>query len=127
MSVNNVNFWTAKNYMKRDLSGSTSIAAPTTLYGTGGYYRTTFTVLHNLGTIPFFRVYYQPFKDGVIYPAQGNRIIGSIEKIDNSGSIGPICLANPTSSNLTIEVGFQNNTLTGTFPIYWVIYRDYGL
>lgn len=128
MNPTNINFWTEKNYMKRDTSsGATSIAAPVTAYGTGGYYRTTFSIFHDLGEIPFFRVYYEPFKDGVIYPAQGSRIEGEVQKVDNSANFGPVCFGNPTATILTIEIGFDDNTLTGTYPIYWAIYRDYQL
>lgn len=124
----NINFWSGKNYMKRDsTSGTTTLAAPVTAMGAGGYFRTTAIIGHSLAVVPFCRVFYQPFKDGVIYPAQGNRLVGTVQKIDGTNNFGPICLATPTSTTLTIEIGFDANTLTGSYTVYYVLYKDYAL
>lgn len=123
-----LNFWSGKNYMKRDTStGSTSIAAPlTSAYG-GGLFITQFIVTHNLGFIPFFSVFYEPFKDGIVWEVLGNRNQGLAVNPTNTAATGPYCIAWPTTTLLTIEIGYDTNTLTGTYPIYWVIYRDYGI
>lgn len=124
----NLNFWSGKNYMKRDSSsGSTSIAAPATLAFGGNVYVTQYTVTHNLGYVPFFKVFYEPFKDNVIWEPMASRNQGSAFNPRNTSTTGPYLLAWATTTTLIIELGYTNNTLTGTYPIYWVIYKDYGI
>lgn len=124
----NVLFWSGKNYLKRDpSSGSASIAAPVTSQFGGTVYTTQFSVNHNLGYPPLFRVYYEPFGDGVIWPAFGSRNLGFATNPLNTSATGPYALGISADNTLTIEIGYFNNTLTGTYPIYWVLYRDYAL
>lgn len=115
-----------KNYLKRDeSSGSSQMAAPATSYE--GIFRTTLTIPHTLGKVPFVRVYYEPYKDGVIYNAQGNRLQGYITKIDGTNTRAPYCLVTPSANSITIELGYTSNALTGNYNVYWVIYKDYAL
>jgi hypothetical protein len=124
--TNFINFWSGKNYMKRDVSsGTASLNAPATPMSSN--YITVYTITHNLGFIPFVRLYYQPFKDGAIYNAQGSRINSRVRKIDGTANYGPYCLGTVTSTTLRIELGYYTNALTGTYPVYWVIYKDYTL
>lgn len=121
-----LNFTSSKNFMKRDTSsGTQSVAAPVTVFLTFQYATVT-PVAHNLGFIPIFRVYYEPFKDGVIWPALGNRTTAFAVNPRNAAETGPYLLAYPDSANLTVEIGYSTNVLTGTYPIYYVIYKDYG-
>lgn len=112
--------------MKRDSSsGSTSIDAPSTPFSVN--YVTRHTVTHNLGYNPLFRVYYEPFGDGTIWPCLGSRIGQEANNPKNTSQTGPYCIAWVNTTTLTIEIGYGSNTLTGTYPIYWVIYKDYSL
>lgn len=125
---NNIYFWTQKNYMKRDTStGSQNVAAPSTSVYAGALFVTRTTIIHNLGIVPFFNIYYEPFGDGVIWEALGTRSQGFTLNPRNTATFGPYCIAWADSTILTIEVGYFSNTLTGTYPIYYIIYRDYGL
>jgi hypothetical protein len=118
-----INFWSGKNYMKRDSSsGSQAVAAPATLLL--GNYVTITPIPHNLGFVPMFRTYYEPFQNGVIYPPMGNRIVG--ETLVN-GVSGPYLVCWADATNIYLELGYWKNTLTGTYLIYYVIYRDYAL
>lgn len=117
------------NYMKRDIStGTTNVAPPTTLTYAGlGLYTTTYTITHNLGFVPFFVVYYEPFGDGVIYVSKGTRIGARYYNPRNLATYGPICIAWATTTTLVIELGSDLNTFPNPFPVYWVIYKDYGI
>ena len=111
--------------MKRDVStGSATFNPPTTSYL--GNYVTTLVVPHNLGIVPFFRLYYEGGKDGIIWETMSTRNQGAATNpID--GADMPYLVGYADTVNLTIELGFYSNGLTGTYPVYYVIYKDYGL
>lgn len=125
--MSNLYFWSGKNYMKRDATtGSQPVAAPVTL--AYGQYVTQTVITHDLGIIPFFRIFYEPFKDGVIWEALGTRNQQFATNPRNqAGVTGPYLIGFPETTTLTIELGYSSNTLTGTYPIYYVIYKDYGI
>lgn len=124
----NINFWTAKNYMKRDTStGSQSVAAPVTSEYLGLIFVTRTVITHNLGFVPYFSLFYEPFKDGVVWEPLGTRNGAEAINPRNTSITGPYLLGWADTTTLTIEIGYNTNTLTGTYPIYYVIYRDYGL
>lgn len=126
--MNPIFFTSARNYMKRDpSSSSTNLAKPSTSAYSGYIYTTNYTVTHNLGFIPMFRVYYEPFGDGVIWPAMGNRLTqGAINPLIPANT-GPGLIAWPTTTTLNLQLFYGTNTLTGPFPVYWVIYQDYQI
>jgi hypothetical protein len=112
--------------MKRDpSSGSTTMAAPSV--SNFGIFTTRFTVTHNLGFLPMFRVEYEGFNDGVIWSPMGSRLAGNAVNPRNTGVTGPYLLAWPSTTQLTIELGYTTNTLGYTVPVYWVIYKDFIL
>lgn len=122
----NLFFYTGKNYMKRDTSTVTlSMAAPVTAYN--GAFVTRSTITHSLNLIPMFEIYYEPFKDGVIWPAFGDRIVNNPVNPRSTGTTGPSLLAWATNTTLVVELGYPANTLTGNYNIYAIIYRDYGI
>lgn len=122
-----INFTSAKNYMKRDASsGTQSVAAPVTSAFGGLNFITTTTIAHNLGSIPFFRLYYEPFKDGIVWPGLGSRGAASATNPTNTAQTGPYLIGWADSTNLTLELGYFTNGLTGTYTIYYVIYKDYA-
>ncbi len=125
----NINFWSEKNYMKRDVStDSQSLVAPTVSAFGGFVFTTTVIIPHNLNIVPFFNIFYEPFSDNIIWEPMGTRLNGSITNPNNpSGAAGPYLMAWADSINLTIELGYLDNSLTGNFPVYYVIYKDYGL
>lgn len=124
----NINFWTQKNYMKRDSStGTVNMAAPVTSAYGGTIFRTQQTVTHDLGYIPFFVVYYEPFLDNVVWPAMGSRLVGDATNPRSTSHFGPYLLAWADTIFLHLEIGYFTNTLTGTYPVYYNIYRDYGI
>lgn len=114
-------FTSQKNYLKRHpLSGSTSLAAPSTLVG-GTYYRSSITIPHNLGYVPRVRVYYEnSASDGKVYPAGGRRNGGTYLGLAFNSIY---CLWEVTSTNLTIYLESAISQ-TGSRTIYWVIYWD---
>lgn len=124
--MNNVFFTSGQNYMKRDpSSGSTNLAAPVTSAYSGSLFVTNYFVTHNLGYVPMFRVYMEPFKDGVIWPPLTNRLAGSSTNPLNVNQFGPGIIATPSSTLLSIQIFYFSNALTGTYPVYWTIYQDY--
>ena len=121
----NLNFVSNRNYLKRNSStGSATMAAPTTVYAGG--YATLLTINHNLGFPPVFRAYYEPFKDGVIYPNFSTRSQGQAQN-PNAANYGPCLIAWADSNNLYLQLYSFFNTFTGTYPVYWVIYQDFAL
>ena len=125
--TDNLNFWSGKNYMKRDaFTGTQAIAAPVTpAYTT--QYMTQAVITHNLGITPFFNIFYEPFKDGVIWEALGTRNQGNVFNPNNTAQTGPYLLGFADTTTLTVELGYTTNGLTGTYTIYYVIYKDYGI
>ena len=124
----NIFFTSERNYMKRDSSsGSTAVAAPVTSAYGGLLYVTNVTITHNLGFIPAYRVYYEPFIDGVIWPSLGTRLIGNATNPLNNGVTGPGLVSWPTSTQLNLQLFYTTNGLTGTYPVYYVIYKDYTI
>lgn len=114
-------FTSQKNYLKRHpISGSASIAAPSTLIAFS-YYRTAYTVTHNLGYVPKIRVYYEnSASDGKVYPSGGRRLSGAYPGLA-ANSI--YCLWEATSTTLTIYLE-SATTKTGVRTVYWIIYWD---
>lgn len=124
----NINFWSEKNYLKRDAStGSTSIAAPATSAYLGSLYITQLSIPHGLGIVPYHKVYYEPFQDGIIWEEAGSRNIGNFINPTNTAQSGPYCISWVDTLAVTIEIGYTANTLTGTYPVYCVIYKDYAI
>lgn len=103
------------------------MAAPVTSAYGGLIYVTNHTIPHNLGYSPLFRVYMEPFKDGVIWPPLTDRVVQISSNPTNLAQSGPGIHAWVDSTNLYLQLFYTNNTLTGTYPVYWVIYRDFPL
>ena len=114
--------------MKRDIStGSQNFAAPVTSVYLGSQYVTRVTISHGLGIVPFFSLHYEPFADGVVWEALGSRSQGRVQNPRIPANYGPYLIGWADTSNIYIELGYIANTLTGTFPVYYTIYRDYGI
>lgn len=119
--MNNLYFTSGKNYLKRaSSSGSANVTAPTTL-NTWFNYVSTYTIPHGLSYIPEVRVYFEPFADGKVYPACGDRFTQYGDGL-NVGDI--ICTWEIDATNLTIYLE-SASAKTSTRPVYWVIYLDY--
>lgn len=120
-----------KNYMKRQLFGTLSMAAPFQSYAGGLFYVSTSVIPHNQGRVPYFAVYAELFGDGTLWPVTGYRGIGAANpKVNPEDMVtvsAPALTVFPDEDNLTIELSFTDSSLTGVFPVYWVIYEDYGL
>lgn len=118
--MNYTYFTSKKNYLKRDVSGSASIAAPNVATAWGSF-QSSYTVNHNLGYIPQIRVYYEESAtDNKVYPAGGNQINGVYPGLP-LGSI--FCVWELSTTNLVIYLE-ANAALAGNRTIYWVIYLD---
>jgi len=116
-----------KNYMKRLLEGSLSMAAPFLSVG-GLYYTSTSVIPHNLGYRPFFVVQYELGQDGIIWQPGGVRAFGATNPlVDPDNVTAPALTVYPDDNNLTIELSYFDNSLTGLFNVHYVIYQDYGL
>lgn len=123
-----LNFFSGKNYMKRDASSdSAELDPPSTSMYSGLVYVTQYVVTHNLGYIPFFTVFGELYGDGIIWEAIGSRNQERTINPSDTTSYGPYLMAWADDTTLTIELGYTSNTLTGTFPVYWNIYKDYDI
>lgn len=126
-----VQFTSTRNYMKRhNSSGSATLAGPSTSRFFGSYYTSDYEVTHNLGYVPLFRAYYEPFQDGKIYEAFQDTQYYFSNPINTYGGTeqGPTALVWADETKLYIRLFFSFNTLSGVnFPIHWVIYQDYGV
>lgn len=120
-------FTSNRNYMKKDpSSGTTSIAPPTT--PSGFNYVTNFTVTHNLGFVPMYKVSYEPFGDGVIWsPLAVSGGGAQVTNPLNTATNGPGLYSWVNSTQLFIQLFYFSNTLPNSYPIYWSIYKDYTL
>lgn len=114
--------------MKRN-GGDTlvNMAAPTlSAYG-GSLYVTTLPIPHGLGFNPQYRYSYEPFGDGVIWPQLVSRLGGFAINPNNHAQDGPGIIAWVDETNLYLQLFYFNNTLTGTYPVYYNTYRDFAL
>lgn len=129
--MGNFQFITNKNYMKRhDSSGSANLAGPSVSKYFGNLYITQYVVNHNLGYVPLFRVYYEPYSNGRIMEAFQDTawFLPSSPNEVRVTEVAPTLMAWADEYNLYIELNFPYNTLSGNiFPTYWVIYEDYGV
>lgn len=116
-----------RNVLKRDSSsGNTRLAPPATL-AYGGLYVTNYTVAHSLGYAPVFRYYLEPFGDGIIWPPLADRVTGYSTNPLNLSDTGPAITAWADETNLYLQLFYYDPSLTATYPVYWVIYKDYPL
>lgn len=124
-------FISTRNYMKKDPSSGTSVLqGPNTSKYFGNIYITQLVVSHNLGYVPLFRVYYEPYLDGKVMEAfQDNAwYLPETPNIMRVNAIAPTCMTWADENNLYIELNFIDNTLSANnYPVYWTIYKDYGL
>lgn len=124
-------FTSQRNSMKRDpSSGSSNMAAPVTSAYSGYLFTTTKVISHNLGYPPTFRIAYEPFGDGIIWPMLTNRFQQTAQNPLNPVVNGPGVTAWIDSTapyNLNIQLFYKDATLTGTYPVYYVIYQDFAL
>lgn len=117
---------TIKNTMKRHpLSGTDNLSPPRT--SAYGMYVTNYTVPHDLGYVPVFRYYYEPFGDGIIWPPLADRASLYAISTLNTSITGPGLVGWADSSNLYLQLFYQDANLTNTYPVYWVIYKDFSL
>lgn len=117
--MTNLSFDSRLNYLKRDTStGNQTISGPNTLNAWLNY-QSTKTVAHNLGYVPQVRVYYDPYNNGKLFKATGNRLSGG-----SSYNNSMICVYEVNATNLIISLESFFN-LGGSVPIYWVIYLDH--
>lgn len=130
-------FSSLRNSLKRDTTppvGKTEVwrldmAAPSISAYTGQLKVTGAVIQHNLGYVPVFRYYYEPFRDGVIWPPLSGRLTGDAQNPTNTSQLGPGIIGWADSTNFYLQL--FSDTLdpdfTGTFPVYYVVYKDFKL
>lgn len=126
-----VQFTSTRNYMKRhSSSGSDTMFGPDTSRFFGSYYTRDYEVDHNLGYVPLYRAYYEPFQDNRIFEAFQDTQYYFSQPINTYGGTedAPTMLAWADEEKLYLRLYFPYNTLNVVeFPIHWVIYQDYGV
>lgn len=121
---------TEKNLMKRsDLSGHTTLNGPDQDFYFGVGFYSEYRVRHNLGYIPMFRVYYEPWGDGKVTMAflDGDWEMNNPPNDFTATEKGPVCFAYADENELIITLMYTSDIGGQDFPIYWVIYEDYRL
>lgn len=128
--IGKLQYTSTKNCMKRhESSGSGVMAAPNIdkLFS----WRSYKTIPHNLGYVPLFRVYYEPYRNGRIMEAynDGQNWIGATPNDFVGAAVAPTVFAYADEKNLYIELVYTDGSLAGSadYPVYWVIYQDYGV
>lgn len=115
--------------MKRSsVSGSSTMSGPNTdkIFS----FRSYKTIPHNLGYVPLFRLYYEPYIDGRIMEAYNDsqNWIGPDPNNFIGPETAPTVFAYADEFNLYVELVFIDGSLSAnTYPIHYVIYRDYGV
>lgn len=125
MSV--ITYDSRKNIMKRQVYGTEDIEAPTISEYVLNYGSTVHEIPHGLTYTPVFRVFYEPFGDGVIWPPLSNRLSGNAQNPNNTLEQGPGLIYWADDTNLYLQLFASVNTFTGTFPVHYVVYRDFEL
>lgn len=122
-------FTSGKNYLKRHpASGKSTMLGPnTSAYGGLLYVRTT-TIPHNLGFVPMFRAYYEPYGDGNICGIETSRTLGYNADNLNTSVQGPGMICWADSTNLYIQLYYTSAAFaSNSYPIYYVIWEDFSL
>jgi len=126
-----VQFRSDRNFLKRDpSSGSTIMLGPNVSEYFGNLYTRTLVINHALGYVPFYRVFYEPFGDGKLMVPIMDTDWAISNPINTFGGTpdGPCLLAQADEVNLTLTLMLDNGSRAAQqFPVYWVIYKDFGL
>lgn len=129
--MGNFQFISDKNYMKRDSSTiSTTMLGPNVLRFSGSWYTRDLEINHNLGYVPLFRLYYEAFQDGKLMEAfqDTNYSLPNPPNANRGVDDGPTCLSWADDTKIYIRLFFPTTALSAiSFPIYCVIYKDYGI
>jgi len=125
-------FRSDRNFMKRDpSSGSTVMKGPNVSQYFGNVWIRELVINHALGYTPFFRAFYEPYQDGKLYPIMHDTdyvFSSPVNDFVNFTDSAPTLTAEADDVNLTITLYFVNDSLQNAdFPVYWVIYKDFGL
>lgn len=129
--MGNFQFISNKNYMKKHSSSGkgTMKGAGTDVYF-GSTYKNVYEVNHNLGYVPMFRVYYEPYRDGRIMEGfqDTSTYLPSTPNGVRTSAVAPTCMTYADENKLYIALYFNSNSQqTLDFPIYWTVYMDYGV
>lgn len=124
-------FRSDRNFLKRDpSSGQQVMLGPNVSEYFGNLYTRTLVINHALGYVPFYRAFYEPFGDGKLMPATDDSDYYHSNPINTygGGEDGPTLSAKMDNVNLTLTLKYLNNSRAAqNFPVYWVIYKDFGL
>lgn len=125
-------FRSDRNFMKRDpSSGMTVMKGPNVSQYFGNLYIRELLIHHGLGYIPFFRVYYEPYQDGVLYPVVQDgtyNLKPVINSFTDFTETAPTLSAEADNGDLKLTLHFPFNTLAALdFPVYYIIYKDFGM
>lgn len=118
--------------MKRDpSSGQTVMKGPNLDVYIGVAWIRELVIPHGLGYVPFFRAFYEPYQDGKLYPIMHDTdyvLSSPVNDFVNFTDSAPTITADADEVNLTLTLWFVDNSLQNAdFPVYWVIYKDFGL
>ena len=124
-------FRSDRNFMKRDaITNSIMMSGP----NEGRYYNSAYirrvTINHNLGYVPFFRVFYEPFGDGKLFPAIYDTDYALPNPINTFGgaNAGPVMMAQADETTLELTLVYPDASKASVqYPVHYVIYKDYGL
>jgi hypothetical protein len=126
-------FDSRKNTLKRAISGTVAMAAPSVSAYSGQLYVTNLTLPHGLdvpaGKAPLFRYNYEPFKDGIVWPPLCAKADGDSANPLNTLVRGPGIIGWADETNLYLQLfssGF-GALFTGTYNVHYVVYRDFYL
>lgn len=124
-------FTSDKNFMKRNpASAASTIEGPNVSTYFGVYFRSNKTFDHNLTYAPLHRTFYEPFLDGKIFECFQDSARGLPNPINGTSVsyVAPVILSWVDDMQLHMEAYFENNSLASNdYPVYAVIYNDYGL
>lgn len=120
-----------KNYMKRNpASTHTTMLGPDTLRFGGSWYTRDKVIPHTVKKPPLVRVFYEPFGDGKLYEAiqDSQNFLTNPPNTYGGTQDGPTLMVSFDADNLYLRMFFPNNTKAAvSYPIYYVIYWDYGM
>lgn len=131
---------TNRNYMKRaPSSGSKLMQGPSNATDPGF---SDLTIPHGVKDangnpiVPLFRVFYEPWQDGRLIEAfKDTDDVNNANPVDNVtvAGAGPCLFASADNTNLYLSLSWSPSLGDGTdksslaFPVYYIIYQDYGV
>lgn len=124
--MSNIQFDSAKNYLKQYLQDSIAIDKPATADPNWDVYYSTVTLTHDLGYKPLVRAWYDYENNGTYFPMHGQAgdAYSALYFFHTPVTCFIYEITDTTVTFRTEIATVDGGPLSGSFPIYYKVYLD---